>query len=221
MKLVMKHSIKTIALGLALISVSGCQTAYYSAMEKVGIHKREILVDRVEDARDAQTDTQEEFQTAYERLVTLTNFEGGDIEKVYNQLNDDYESSASAAALVRSRIEGVEDVADDLFDEWQDELGQYSNSRLRLASERKLKETQRQFDQLLKSMRRAESKMDPILATLKDNVLYLKHNLNAAAVAAIKGEFDSLKTEISTLITDMSKAIDESNEFIETLKEQS
>ena len=217
----MKHSIKTIALGLALISVSGCQTAYYSAMEKVGIHKREILVDRVEDARDAQTDTQEEFQTAYERLVTLTNFEGGDIEKVYNQLNDDYESSASAAALVRSRIEGVEDVADDLFDEWQDELGQYSNSRLRLASERKLKETQRQFDQLLKSMRRAESKMDPILATLKDNVLYLKHNLNAAAVAAIKGEFDSLKTEISTLITDMSKAIDESNEFIETLKEQS
>jgi len=187
-------------------------------MEKVGVHKREILVDRVEEARDAQTETQEEFKSAYERLVLLTNFEGGEIEKVYNQLNDDYESSFKSAALVSKKIDDVEDVAEDLFDEWQEELTQYSNANLRSASEKKLKQTERQFSQLLRSMRRAESKMDPILATLKDNVLYLKHNLNAAAVSAIKGEFDSLKTEISALIADMGKAVDESNQFIATLK---
>ncbi|QTH64890.1 DUF2959 domain-containing protein [Psychrosphaera ytuae] len=215
----MKHIILSVCL-TAPIVLSGCQTAYYSAMEKVGIHKRDILVDRVEDARDAQTDTQEEFQTAYERLVTLTNFDGGEIEKVYNQLNDDYESSEAAAKRVSDKIDAVEDVAEDLFDEWQEELQQYSNQRLRAASERKLKDTERQFNQLLRSMRRAESKMAPILATLKDNVLYLKHNLNAAAIAAIKGEFDSLKTEISALITDMSRAIEDSNEFIDTLKAQ-
>lgn len=215
----MKQLLLSVCIAAPLL-LTGCQTAYYSAMEKVGIHKRDILVDRVEDARDAQTDTQEEFQTAYERLVTLTNFEGGEIEKVYNQLNGDYESSEAAAKRVSDKIDAVEDVAEDLFDEWQDELQQYSNQRLRAASERKLKETERQFNQLLRSMRRAESKMDPILATLKDNVLYLKHNLNAAAIAAIKGEFDSLKTEISALITDMSKAIEDSNEFIDTLKSQ-
>lgn len=220
MRTLTSTSIKVLLLSLA-VTLTGCQTAYYSAMEKVGIHKREILVDRVEEARDAQTETQEEFQSAYERLVTLTNFDGGEIERIYNQLNDDYEASEAAANRVRGKIEAVETVAEDLFDEWQDELNEYSNARLRNASERKLKETERQFSQLLRSMRRAESKMDPVLATLKDNVLYLKHNLNAAAVAAIKGEFDSLKTEISTLITDMSKAIDESNQFIDTLKAQS
>ena len=220
MRTLTSTSIKVLLLSLAM-TLTGCQTAYYSAMEKVGIHKREILVDRVEEARDAQTETQEEFQSAYERLVTLTNFDGGEIERIYNQLNDDYEASEAAANRVRGKIEAVETVAEDLFDEWQDELNEYSNARLRNASERKLKETERQFSQLLRSMRRAESKMDPVLATLKDNVLYLKHNLNAAAVAAIKGEFDSLKTEISTLITDMSKAIDESNQFIDTLKAQS
>lgn len=220
MRTLTSTSIKVLLLS-ATMTLTGCQTAYYSAMEKVGIHKREILVDRVEEARDAQTETQEEFQSAYERLVTLTNFDGGEIERIYNQLNDDYEASEAAANRVRGKIEAVETVAEDLFDEWQDELNEYSNARLRNASERKLKETERQFSQLLRSMRRAESKMDPVLATLKDNVLYLKHNLNAAAVAAIKGEFDSLKTEISTLITDMSKAIDESNQFIDTLKAQS
>ncbi|GAA0303524.1 DUF2959 domain-containing protein [Psychrosphaera haliotis] len=210
--------IKTLTVISTLILLSACQSAYYAAMEKVGVHKREILVDRVEEARDAQTETQEEFKSAYERLVLLTNFEGGEIEKVYNQLNDDYESSFKSAALVSKKIDDVEDVAEDLFDEWQEELTQYSNANLRSASEKKLKQTERQFSQLLRSMRRAESKMDPILATLKDNVLYLKHNLNAAAVSAIKGEFDSLKTEISALIADMGKAVDESNQFIATLK---
>lgn len=211
--------IKILALASAIFSLTACQSAYYAAMEKVGVHKREILVDRVEEARDAQTDTQEEFKSAYERLVLLSNFDGGEIEKVYQQLNDDYESSLSSASVVSKRIDSVEDVAEDLFDEWQQELAQYSNASLRNASEKKLKQTERQFSQLLRSMRRAESKMEPILATLKDNVLYLKHNLNAAAISAIKGEFDSLKSEISSLITDMSKAVDESNQFIAALKQ--
>ena len=212
---------KTLALVVTIIissMMAGCQSAYYSAMEKVGVHKRDILVDRVEEARDAHANTQQEFQTAYERLVKLTSFEGGELEKVYNQLNNDFEDSEAAAKDVAKKVDSVEDVAQDLFEEWETELDQYSNPKLRRSSEQKLKETQRRFKQLLRSMRRAEAKMAPILATLKDNVLYLKHNLNASAVAAIKGEFESLKSDISRLITDMNKAIKESDEFISALK---
>lgn len=204
---------------LLLMSLVGCQTAYYGAMEKIGIDKRDILVDRVENVRDSQQDSQEEFQTAYQRLVMLTDFDGGDLEDVYDDLSDDYESSKAAAERVSQRIDDVEEVAEDLFDEWDDELNQYSNAKLRRASETKLNETKRQFNQMLRSMHQAESKMAPVLATLNDNVLYLKHNLNAAAVSAIKGEFSNLKTDISGLISDMSKAIDESNAFIATLKQ--
>jgi septation ring formation regulator EzrA len=216
-----KSLYKTLALVATLFITSmmaGCQSAYYSAMEKVGVHKRDILVDRVEEARDAHATTQAEFQTAYERLVKLTSFDGGELEKVYNQLNNDFEDSEAAAKDVAKKIDSVEDVAQDLFEEWETELDQYSNPKLRRSSEQKLKETQRRFKQLLTSMRRAEAKMSPILATLQDNVLYLKHNLNASAVAAIKGEFESLKSDISRLITDMNKAIKESDEFISALK---
>ncbi|MBJ7550579.1 DUF2959 domain-containing protein [Marinomonas ostreistagni] len=204
---------------LLLMSLAGCQTAYYGAMEKIGIDKRDILVDRVEDVRDSQKDSQEEFQTAYQRLVVLTDFDGGDYEDIYNDLNDDYQSSKAAAERVSKKIENVEDVANDLFDEWEDELDQYTNSKLRRASEQKLNATKRQFSQMLRSMHQAESKMAPVLATLNDNVLYLKHNLNAAAVSAIKGEFASLRTDISGLINEMSEAIKESDEFIATLQQ--
>lgn len=207
----MKH----LALAAALcLGLTACQTVYYSAMEKVGIHKREILVDRVEATKESQQTSQQEFQTALERLTTLVNFDGGELQTAYEQLNDDYETSLSAANDVSSNIDKVEDVAEALFDEWQDELTQYSNANLKRESEKKLKQTQRQFSKLLKSMRRSEAKMQPVLDSLKDNVLYLKHNLNAQAVAAIRGEFDALKVDIQNLINDMNRSIAESNAFI-------
>lgn len=212
---------KQTLLGTAILSLmlmlSGCQSAYYSAMEKVGVHKRDILIDRVEETKDSQQESQEEFQSALERLTTLINFDGGELQNAYNQLNDDYESSLAAANEVSSNINKVEDVADALFDEWSDELEQYKSASLKRQSSKKLAATQRQFSQLLRSMRSAESKMEPVLSSLQDNVLYLKHNLNAQAVAAIKGEFTNLKRDIQLLMNDMNKSIEDSNKFIEQM----
>lgn len=212
---------KQTLLGTAILSLmlmlSGCQSAYYSAMEKVGVHKRDILIDRVEETKDSQQESQEEFQSALERLTTLINFDGGELQDAYNQLNDDYESSLAAANDVSTNINKVEDVADALFEEWRDELEQYKSASLKRESNKKLQTTERQFSQLLRSMRSAESKMEPVLSSLKDNVLYLKHNLNAQAVSAIKGEFTNLKRDIKVLMDDMNKSIEDSNKFIEQM----
>lgn len=214
----MKKQTLLSALVLAItLTLSGCQSAYYSAMEKVGVHKRDILIDRVEETKDSQEESQEEFQSALERLTTLINFDGGELQDAYNQLNDDYESSLAAANEVSSNINKVEDVAEALFDEWSDELEQYKSASLKRESSKKLAATQRQFSQLLRSMRSAESKMEPVLSSLQDNVLYLKHNLNAQAVAAIKGEFTNLKRDIQVLMNDMNKSIADSNKFIEQM----
>jgi ribosomal protein L22 len=212
---------KQTLLGTAILSLmlmlSGCQSAYYSAMEKVGVHKRDILIDRVEETKDSQQESQEEFQSALERLTTLINFDGGELQDAYNKLNDDYESSLQAANDVSTNINKVEDVADALFEEWRDELEQYKSASLKRESNKKLQTTERQFSQLLRSMRSAESKMEPVLSSLKDNVLYLKHNLNAQAVSAIKGEFTNLKRDIKVLMDDMNKSIEDSNKFIEQM----
>lgn len=202
----------------ASLLLSGCQSAYYGAMEKVGYHKRDIMVDRVKDAKESQEDAQKEFSSALEEMQALLNHDGGNLEKAYNKAKDEYESAQSAADNVSNRIKKVEDVAEALFDEWQDEIGEISKASLRRNSEAKLKETRRAYGQLIKSMHRAESKMPPILTAMKDNMLYLKHNLNAQAIGAIKGEFASLQTDISGLIKEMNKSINESNKFIESLE---
>ena len=203
---------------VTVFMLSACQSAYYGTMEKFGVEKRDILVDRVDDARDSQTDAQEEFRSALERLDAMLNIDGGNLEKQYNALLDDYEDSKSAAESVRSRIDEVDEVANDLFDEWSEELGEYSNDTMRRESERQLRQTERRYAELLRVMERAADKMQPVLDKMQDNVLYLKHNLNAKAIDAIRGEFGNLQNDISALIKDIEAAVSESNRFIEAMK---
>ncbi|MBR9728100.1 DUF2959 domain-containing protein [Shewanella intestini] len=204
-----------------VLVLSGCQSAYYGAMEKVGYHKRDIMVDRVQDAKESQEEAQQQFSSALAEMQALLAFDGGDLETAYNNAKDEYESAQAAADDVSNRIDKVESVAEALFDEWETEIQQISKASLRRNSTEKLTQTQRSYRSLVKSMRRAESKMPPILTAMKDNMLYLKHNLNAQAIGAIKGEFAILKTDISSLITEMNKSITESNQFIEAMESSS
>ena len=143
---------------------------------------------------------------------------GGELEDIYNCLSDEYEASEDAANEIRDRIDSVEDVAEDLFAEWETELDQYSNANLRRDSERQLRDTQRRYERLMSAMRRAEQTIDPVLASLKDNTLYLKHNLNARAIASLKGELSTVNRDVENLIGAMQSAINESNAFIEDMR---
>ncbi|MCD1597618.1 DUF2959 domain-containing protein [Rheinheimera aquimaris] len=202
-----------------LLVLAGCQSAYYSAMEKVGVHKRDILVDRVEEAQQSQQDAQQQFKSALEQFSSLIKFDGGDLQRMYEATDSEYQACSKAAEDVSARIDSIEAVADALFDEWQDELEQYSNAKLKQDSAKKLAETKRQYASLLKTMRRAEQTMQPVLSSLKDNALYLKHNLNAKAIGALKGEFNSVQRDINLLIAEMNKAIAQSEQFVATLKQ--
>ncbi|NIY83391.1 DUF2959 domain-containing protein [Vibrio hepatarius] len=209
-----------LALVLSIFTLTGCQSAYYSAMEQVGYHKRDIMVDRVEEAKESQQEAQQEFSSALEALSALTQFDGGELESVYNKINDKYQDSESAAEEVRERIAAIEDVSEALFDEWQDELELYTNRSLRRASEQKLRETRTSYNTMLKAMKRAEQKMTPVLNTLRDNTLYLKHNLNASAVGALQGEFSNLEQDIQYAIKQMNAAIAESDKFLQKLNQK-
>lgn len=209
-----------LALVLSIFTLTGCQSAYYSAMEQVGYHKRDIMVDRVEEAKESQQDAQQEFTSALEALSALTNFDGGELETVYNQINDKYQDSEKAAEDVRARIAAIEDVSEALFEEWQDELELYSSAKLRRSSEQKLRDTKASYKTMLNAMTRAEEKMTPVLNTLRDNTLYLKHNLNASAIGSLQGEFSSLEKDIQFAITQMNAAIAESDKFLQQLHQK-
>lgn len=210
---------RTLTLGLlaAATLLAGCETAYYSAMEKVGFPKRDILVSRVESARDSQQEAREEITDALTEFGRVVAYDGGDLEAQYKRLAAQLEDSEAAATDVRSRIADVESVAEALFDEWQGELAQYSNASLRSQSEQQLRRTRARYKEMLGAMQRAERRLEPALQPLRDQVLFLKHNLNARAVAGLKGEVTRMDAQVNQLVKDLDAAIAEANRFIAEL----
>ncbi|PHR29842.1 MAG: DNA repair protein [Desulfotalea sp.] len=200
------------------LMLTACSSTYYSAMEKVGIHKRDIMVDRVEGARDSQAEAQEQFKSALEQFDSVVNLQETDLKKAYTSLSNEYDKSESAATKVSDRIASVEAVADDLFDEWEDELEEYQSKEKRAYSKGQLRSTKSRYKEMLASMHQAEASMGPVLRIFKDNVLFLKHNLNAQAIGSLQGEFSSLKGEIDSLIKKMNIAIESSNKFIADIR---
>ena len=202
---------------LSLLASVGCQSTYYKIMEALGHPKRDLLVDRVEDARDAQQDAKEQFQSALEKFSAVMNFSGGKLEETYKELKTELERSESKAKAVRKNIGDVEDVSNALFEEWESELSQYTNDNLRRASKQKLEQTRQQYSQLIEVMKRAESKIDPVLLSFRDHVLFLKHNLNAQAIASLHDELASVEADIALLIKEMEASITEADAFIKAM----
>ncbi len=197
---------------------AGCSTIYYSAMDSVGLHLRDIMVHRVEKARDSQQDAKEQFKSALEQFTAVTKFKGSDLQDIYNKLNDEYEDSIAQAKDVRYRIDEIVDVSDALFEEWQDEIEQYNSASLKRSSQQQLRKTKNHYQQLIAAMNKAESKIQPVLAVFKDQVLYLKHNLNAQAIIALKGELTTIESDVSVLISAMEQSINEADQFIQTME---
>lgn len=203
---------------LSIVSIPACSSIYYSSLESIGIPKRNVMVYRVEKARDTQEETKEQFKSALKQFTALTQFDGGDLESQYNKLNSEYEASVDQAQEVRKRIDDIEDVSEALFDEWETEIEQYSSASLKRNSESQLADTRRHYQQLIRAMNRAEAKIEPVLAVFRDQVLFLKHNLNARAIASLKGELRTVESDVSSLIAAMEKSINEANAFIQVIE---
>lgn len=200
----------------------GCQTtrrAYYNAWERFGYAKRERLVDYVTAARDEQGEAKQQFASALEQFKSIVNFDGGNLEALYNELNESYEDSASQAEEVREKIVSVRRVGGELFAEWDGEVEEITDASLKRQSRELFDKTKSNYDEMLARMDTAAASMDPVLTKFRDRVLFIKSNLNAQAIASLKGTEVELSTDIEELIREMEASIKEADEFIAEIQQ--
>ena len=209
-----------LALGLSL-TLGACSSAYYRAMEQVGTHKRDILKSRIEAGQEEQQEAQAQFKTTYQRFQEVSGYKGGDLESVYDGLNSEYERSEARAQDVRDRIASIDHVAMDLFEEWQTEIDSMQNAKLKNQSSRSLSETRTKYARLIAAMKKAEGKMPPVLTAFHDQVLALKHNLNARAIASLSSTLGEIEGDVDLLIRDIDASIKESERFLTALESTS
>ena len=179
---------------------------------------RDVLVKRVESARDEQVETAEEFKTALERFKEVTQFDGGDLEKKFNSLNSAFKKSESAAKRVTQRVDRVTTAANTLLKEWREELDQYHDQAIRRNANIQFDETRLHAERLIAAMRKAEKKTEPVLNAFRDQVLFVKHNLNTQAISSLSQESAIIEQDVENLIREMETSIAEAEAFINSMK---
>ncbi len=204
-------------LAVASLGLAACSTVYYSTLEKFGVEKRDVLVDRVKDARAEQADAQETFASALEEFRSLVDVDGGDLEKKYDKLSASYDRSKQQAIDVRKRVNDVRDVGNKLFKEWEGELSLYESADLRRRAAEQLDATRNDYTNLLTAMDKATDRMKPVLELYEDQVLFLKHNLNARAISSLDTERLKIEERVNDLIEEMNAAIAEADQFIASM----
>lgn len=191
--------------------------AKYSAYEAVGFEKRDLFKREVSNVKEDQEDTGEAFKDALTRLKEIYNVDGGDLEKQHSKLKDSLDDAKEEAAELSARIRKVDEVANDLFAEWSEEISEIKTSDLRSKSTKQLTQTKRRYRELEQQLNRSEKKMAPVLAKLNDQVLFLKHNLNAKAIGGLKEEQGKIQADIKSLINEVNESTRQAEAFIETL----
>lgn len=208
---------------VAVTVLAGCQSAIqkagrnvkYDAYELIGVQKRDLLKREVAATKDEQKEASEEFKDALEKLKAVYNFDGGNLEREYRRLSSSFDDAEAQAQEVRARIQKVETTAGDLFEEWKKEIQQIKNADMQAQSRRTLATTQSRYSEMLNSLKKAESTMDPVLTKLKDHVLFLKHNLNAVAIGSLKNESVAIERDIDRLLREMNNSIAAAEKFLQ------
>lgn len=205
-------------LALLLLLLTSCSSLYYNAMEKIGKEKRDILVQRIVDGKKDQEAAKKQLKTTLEAFQELTGFEGGNLEKVYKKLSGEFADSEKRAKDLSDRIATIDQVAKDLFTEWDKEISAMKDKSLRTRSQQMLRETRTRHQQYLKRMQQTDKKMQPVLQGFRDQVLFLKHNLNARAIGSLKATATKMDGEVGVLIQDIEGSMREADSFIDSLK---
>lgn len=208
---------RQLVLILSACSTLGCQSLYFAAMEKLGREKRDILVKRILTVKKDQQETQEQLKTTLEAFKEVTGFDGGNLEKTYNRLNDSLERCQSRAKSLHDHVNAVDDVAGRMFSEWKDEIRQMRNPTLKQQSQSLLANAQRQHAAYLRQMRSTEAKVKPVLQAFSDQVVFLKHNLNARAISSLRKTSADLDLQANNLIREINQSSDEADRYIKTL----
>lgn len=184
-----------------------------------GADKHDLLFAQIKTAQRDLAETREQFQSALEKFTQLLSVEEDHLLPLYRELRAIFEESERRAHRITGHISHIEQLSEELFREWEEELKLYRSRSLRAKSRRKLQETKRRCRRLLQAMRRAERQMLPVLDLFRDQVLFLKHHLNARAVSALRYELRMVERDVSELITSMDHSIQEArlllNHFIE------
>lgn len=193
---------------------SSCTTLYLKTWDAMGYEKREVLAKNIEEMKEDQEDTRETFRDALQTLKMDHNIASTKLEDFYDDLKDHYEDADEEAKDLRDRVKRVDEIAEAMFEEWDSEISTMSSNSLKSKSRQKKRQTERKFATLQTKTKKVVSSLDKPLARLRDQTLYVKHNLNAQSLDIFQAENKDIAQDVEKLLASIDRSIKEADQFL-------
>ena len=190
----------------------------YSAAQALDSPNLQPLLERVTQAVAAQRAAVEQFQTDRQALLALANSEEVDLKPPYRALFHAYNDSVVMVVAVSSAVANVDQTASEIFREWEEEIEVYTDAGLKAQSQANFASTQQSYENMIRSLRQSEAKLDPAVAALKANVTHFKYQLNASGLASRKPELLALEQELAGLIDMLNASIASCDAFAKSVQ---
>ncbi|MEO8601876.1 MAG: DUF2959 family protein [bacterium] len=199
------------------LGLAGCSTVYYAAMEQLGWEPRDVLVSRVETARDALAEAKTRFLDALGAARAVQQATGRDAAAAQKQLRDAYAYANARAQTVRRRLAAVQSAAGELFTEWRDDVATTKDAAARARTQQLHDSAEARYQHLLTSMQSAADAMPPVLDALRDQVALHTATGSAPAANVAADGLAALERAVARSVDDFEQAIAEADVFIKQL----
>ncbi len=182
----------------------GCTTPHSGVYEPFWRNRFKTLTRSVEAAKKAQADALVELEAAQPKMRGLV--ESRETEGPYKESRHVIARCDSRVTQSANRVKNVKDNCDQIFEEWRRESRDFADAKLREQSRRELEDIRARADRLIKALEEGQKAMGPVLVSLKDDSLYLRHRRGVRdsppPAYSTPGAADAAMAKLRLLITE-------------------
>lgn len=164
---------------LLLIAPVACETTTPAPMEPFKRHRLESLSRTLDAARQALEELRQSLNKALDETDPALVPDGAPrqrLEDAYDQARRDLAVNQTKIRVARERLTQATRRGDDLFAEWDKEIGYYADAALQAQARAGYSRARERFDDAAAALARANELAPPLLVELSDRMLYFKHH---------------------------------------------
>jgi len=188
------------------------------AAQDEGVKQVEQVIKKCGATVSSIADTRLQLKKTMDVYNALLADDATDRKGLYKKLQKEMESTEKKRAEIPTRASEMDAEAQALFESWADSAAAIESPDLRKRSEERLEKTKTRYAEIGTVGKEAADLYEPVMKTLRDQVAYLGHDLNASAVASLKPDAAKLNTQVDELYKRIDDTITTANTNIGTLR---
>ena len=140
---------------------------------------------------------------------------GEDPAATYIAFVERLDGSEKQAEQLRDSIDPMNDNAERVFKQWEQNLREFTSPTMLKRSEQRLEATRARYEKVREAAESAHEQLVEVNQTMRDHALFLGHDLNAGSIEAVKADLREMSGDAGKLDSSLSLCMETARSYVE------